>query len=138
MRPFEYVRADDVAATVALVSADPRAEYLAGGTTELDLVLKDGVREPERLVDITRLPLRGITFAEDTLRVGALVTMEELAADPTVSERVPFVREALLAGASPQLRNMATIGGELLQSTRCRYFRGSTVIGCNKRTPGAG
>src|SRR3954454_12405837 len=138
MRPFEYVRADDVAAAVALVSADPQAEYLAGGTTELDLVLKDGVLEPERLVDITRLPLRGITRAEDTLRVGALVTMNELAADPTVSERLPFVRDALLAGASPQLRNMATIGGNLLQRTRCRYFRDPTVDACNKRTPGSG
>jgi xanthine dehydrogenase YagS FAD-binding subunit len=138
MRPFEYVRADDVAAAVALVSSDPQAEYLAGGTTELDLVLKDGVLEPGRLVDITRLPLRGITLAEDTLRVGALVTMEELAADPTVSERVPFVREALLAGASPQIRNMATIGGNLLQRTRCRYFRDATVTACNKRTPGSG
>ena len=138
MRPFEYVRADDVDAAVALVSADPQAEYLAGGTTELDLVLKDGVLEPERLVDITRLPLRGITCAEDTLRVGALVTMNELAADPTVGERVPFVREALLAGASPQLRNMATIGGNLLQRTRCRYFRDSTVSACNKRSPGSG
>jgi CO/xanthine dehydrogenase FAD-binding subunit len=138
MQPFEYVRADHVAAAVALVTADPKAEYLAGGTTELDLVLKDGVLEPGRLVDITRLPLRGITFAEDTLRVGALVTMEELAADPTVSERVPFVREALLAGASPQLRNMATVGGNLLQRTRCRYFRDSTVTACNKRTPGSG
>ena len=138
MRPFEYVRADDVADAVALVSADAEAEYLAGGTTELDLVLKDGVLEPGRLVDITRLPLRGITLAEDTLRVEALVTMNELAADPTVSERVPFVREALLAGASPQLRNMATIGGNLLQRTRCRYFRDSTVPACNKRTPGSG
>src|ERR1700704_4184152 len=138
MRPFEYVRADDVAAAVALVSADPRADYLAGGTTELDLVLKDGVREPERLVDITRLPLRGIARGEDTLRVGALVTMNELAADPTGSERIPFVREALLAGASPQLRNMATIGGNLLQRTRCRYFRDADVTTCNKRAPGTG
>ena len=138
MHPFEYVRPGDVAAAVALVSADPKAEYLAGGTTELDLVLKDGVLEPDRLVDITRLPLRGITRAENTLRVGALVTMNELAADPTVSERLPFVREALLAGASPQLRNMATIGGNLLQRTRCRYFRDSTVTACNKRTPGSG
>ena len=138
MPPFEYVRADDTAAAVALVSADPEAEYLAGGTTELDLVLKDGVLAPARLVDITRLPLRGITRAEDSLRVGALVTMEELVADPTVSERVPFVGEALLAGASPQLRNMATIGGNLLQRTRCRYFRDSTVSACNKRTPGSG
>src|SRR5256714_7453153 len=138
MRPFEYVRADDLSGAVALVSGDPQAEYLAGGTTELDLVLKDGVLEPGRLVDIARLPLRGITRAEDTLRVGALVTMEELAADPTVSERVPLVREALRAGASPQLRNMATIGGNLLQRTRCRYFRDSTVPACNKRTPGSG
>ena len=138
MRPFEYVRADDVVDAVALVSADAEAEYLAGGTTELDLVLKDGVLEPGRLVDITRLPLRGITRAEDTLRVEALVTMNELAADPTVSERMPFVREALLAGASPQLRNMATIGGNLLQRTRCRCFRDLTVPACNKRTPGSG
>jgi CO/xanthine dehydrogenase FAD-binding subunit len=120
------------------VSADPEADYLAGGTNELDLVLKDGVLEPDRLVDITRLPLRGITRAEDTLRVGALTTMEELAADATVVERLPLVREALLAGASPQLRNMATIGGNLLQRTRCRYFRDSTVAACNKRTPGSG
>jgi CO/xanthine dehydrogenase FAD-binding subunit len=138
MRPFEYVRSDDVAAAVALVSGDAQAAYLAGGTTELDLVLKDGVLEPDRLVDITRLPLRGITRAEDTLRVGALVTMEELAADPTVRERVPLVREALLAGASPQLRNMATIGGNVLQRTRCRYFRDVTVTACNKRAPGSG
>src|SRR2546423_12905453 len=138
MRPFEYVRADDPAAAVALVSGDPQAEYLAGGTTELDLVLKDGVLEPGRLVDITRLPLRGITFAEDTLRVGALVTMEELAADPTVSERVPFVREALLAGASPQLRNMATIGGDLPPPHRRRCLPAPSAVGSNKRTPGAG
>jgi xanthine dehydrogenase YagS FAD-binding subunit len=138
MRSFEYVAAEDAAAAVAMVSADPQAEYLAGGTTELDLVLKDGVLEPERLVDITRLPLRGITRAQDTLRVGALVTMNELAVDPAVTERVPFVREALLAGASPQLRNMATIGGNLLQRTRCRYFRDSTVTACNKRAPGSG
>ena len=138
MRPFEYVSADDPAAAVALVSADPRAEYLAGGTTELDLVLKDGVLDPGRLVDITHMPLREITRADDTLQIGALVTMNELAADPTVSERLPLVREALLASASPQLRNMATIGGNLLQRTRCRYFRDVSVPACNKRTPGSG
>jgi CO/xanthine dehydrogenase FAD-binding subunit len=132
MRPFEYVRAEDVDTAVALVSSDSQAAYLAGGTTELDLVLKDGVLEPGRLVDITRLPLRGITRAEDTLRVGALVTMNELAADPTVSERVPFVRDALLAGASPQLRNMATIGGNLLQRTRCRV-QGRGILGAHSK-----
>jgi len=138
MGPFEYVRAGDVAAAVALVSADPQAQYLAGGTTQVDLMLKDGVIAPERLVDITRLPLRGVTRREDTLCVGTLTTMEELAADPVVAEQIPFLREALLAGASPQLRNMATIGGNLLQRTRCRYFRDAAVTACNKRALGSG
>lgn len=133
-----YVRAHDVADAIALVSGDPGAHYLAGGTTELDLVLKDRVLTPERLIDITRLPLDGITCSGGALMVGALVTMEELAADPTVVERMPFVRDALLAGASTQIRNMATIGGNLLQRARCRYFRDPTVAACNKRTPGSG
>ena len=138
MGVFEYVRAGDAAAAVALVSADPGAQYLAGGTTQVDLMLKDRVLEPERLVDITRLPLRGITRSGDVLVAGALTTMEELAADPVLSERAAFVREALLAGASTQLRNMATIGGNVLQRTRCRYFRDRTVAACNKRAPGSG
>jgi CO/xanthine dehydrogenase FAD-binding subunit len=135
---FEYVRATDVDAAVAAVSADPAAAYLAGGTTQLDLMLKDGVVSPDRLVDITRLPLRGVSRGDGAIRVGALTTMEELAADPTVVERLPLVREALLAGASTQLRNMATIGGNLLQRTRCRYFRDPTVAACNKRRRGSG
>jgi CO/xanthine dehydrogenase FAD-binding subunit len=138
MSVFEYVRATDVGDAIAVVSADPAASYLAGGTTQLDLMLKDGVISSDRLVDITRLPLHGVTRGQDTLRVGALTTMEELAADPTVVERLPLVREALLAGASTQLRNMATIGGNLLQRTRCRYFRDPTVGACNKRRPGSG
>lgn len=138
MRPFEYLRAGDVAAAVALVSADPRSQYLAGGTTQVDLMLKDGVITAGRLVDITGLPLRGVTRRGDTLCVGTLTTMEELAADPTVAGQIPFLREALLAGASPQLRNMATIGGNLLQRTRCRYFRDAEVTACNKRVPGSG
>lgn len=138
MQAFEYIRADDVMSAVALVSGDPNAQYLAGGTTQVDLMLKDGVLEPERLVDITRLPLREITRDGDVLRVGALATMEELAADVTVAERLPFVREALLASASAQLRNMATIGGNILQRTRCRYFRDPAVAACNKRAPGSG
>ena len=96
MVAIDYVRPDDVVGAVALVSADPAAAYLAGGTTQLDLVLKDGVVAPERLVDIGLLPLRGIFRNDDTLRVGALTTMAELAADPTVAERAPFVRDALL------------------------------------------
>ena len=101
-------------------------------------MLRDGVLDPERLIDITRLPLRGITRKDDTLTVRALTTMEELAADPMVTDRLACVREALLAGASPQLRNMATIGGNILQHTRCRYFRDPTVAACNKRAPGSG
>src|SRR3954469_10695032 len=109
MRPFEYTRARDTASAVKIVSSDPDAAYLAGGTTQVDLMLKDGVVEPRRLVDITRLPLRRIARVGDTLHVGALATMEELAADATVVERLPCLREALLLGASVQLRNMATI-----------------------------
>jgi CO/xanthine dehydrogenase FAD-binding subunit len=138
MSLFEYARPYDVGSAVAMVSTEPGASYLAGGTTQLDLLLKDGVVEANRLVDIGRLPLRGITRTDDTLRVGALTTMEELADNADVAQRIPFVREALLAGASVQLRNMATIGGNLLQRTRCRYFRDSTVAACNKRVPGSG
>jgi xanthine dehydrogenase YagS FAD-binding subunit len=137
MRPFTYVRATDPAEAVATVSGDPAAAYLAGGTTQLDLMLKDGILATERLVDITQLPLKGITAGEGAVRVGA-TTMEEMAADPTVTERLPLVREALLAGASVQLRNMATIGGNLLQRTRRRYFRDPAVAACNKRAPGTG
>jgi CO/xanthine dehydrogenase FAD-binding subunit len=135
---FQYVRATDVAGAIATLSANPAASFLAGGTTQLDLMLKDGIVSPNTLVDITRLPLRGISRSDAGIRIGALTTMEELAADPTVVERLPFVREALLAGASVQLRNMATIGGNLLQRTRCRYFRDRTVPACNKRTRGSG
>ena len=96
MRPFEYIRAADPAQAVAMVAVDPAADYLAGGTTQVDLMLKDGIVSPERLVDITRLPLRWITANATAIRVGATTTMEELAADPTVSERLSFVRDALL------------------------------------------
>jgi xanthine dehydrogenase YagS FAD-binding subunit len=137
VHPFEYSVAGDADQAVALVTADPRTSFLAGGTTQLDL-MKDGVLAPERLVDITRLPLKGITYLDTAIRVGALTTMEELAADLVVRERLPFVREALLLGASTQLRNMATIGGNLLQRARCRYFRDPAVPACNKRNPGSG
>lgn len=138
MRPFEYIRASDPAQAVATVTADPAADYVAGGTTQVDLMLKDGILSPERLVDITTLPLTWIRSDAAAIRVGATTTMEELAADPTVSARLPLVREALLLGASVQLRNMATIGGNLLQRTRCRYFRDPAVEACNKRRPGTG
>jgi xanthine dehydrogenase YagS FAD-binding subunit len=136
MREFEYVQATDVSQAVAAVTGDPATSYLAGGTTQIDL-MKDGVLGPDRLIDITRLPLRGITRSDGAIRIGALTTMEELVADLTIMERLPVVREALLLGASTQLRNMATIGGNLLQRTRCRYFRDVTCA-CNKREPGSG
>ncbi|MBY8879673.1 FAD binding domain-containing protein [Actinacidiphila acidipaludis] len=137
MRPFTYVRAHEVGTALAEAEADSRADFLAGGTTQLDL-MKDGVLRPDRLIDITRLPLHGIEERQGALIVGALVTMEELAADPVAGRRLPLVREALLRSASVQLRNMATIGGNLLQRTRCRYFRDPTVAACNKRDRGSG
>ena len=138
MRPFEYVPATEPAQAVATVTADPAADYVAGGTTQVDLMLRDGILSPSRLVDVTRLPLKWITAGGAAIRVGATTTMEELAADPTVSARLPFVRDSLLLSASVQLRNMATIGGNLLQRTRCRYFRDPAVEACNKRRPGSG
>ena len=136
MQPFEYIRATDVRHAVSAAAADPAAAFLAGGTTQVDL-MKDDVFGPDVLIDITRLPLRGVTAAGDLLRVGALTTMEELAADPVVAERLAMVRESLLLAASPQLRNLATIGGNLLQRTRCRYYR-DVSCACNKRAPGSG
>jgi CO/xanthine dehydrogenase FAD-binding subunit len=138
MRPFEYIQATVPAQAVATVTADPAADYVAGGTTQVDLMLKDGVLSPSRLVDVTGLPLQWIAADAAVIRVGATTTMEELAADPTVSARLPVVRESLLRSASVQLRNMATIGGNLLQRTRCRYFRDPAVEACNKRQPGTG
>jgi CO/xanthine dehydrogenase FAD-binding subunit len=137
VRPFEYTRVEDVTAALTEAEADRSAAYLAGGTTQLDL-MKDGVLRPGRLIDITRLPLHGIEPRGDALLVGALATMEELAGHPLVVRRLPFVRESLLRSASVQLRNMATIGGNLLQRTRCRYFRDPLVASCNKRAPGTG
>ena len=135
---MRYVRAEDTTTAVDLVASNPSAVFLAGGTTEVDLILKDAVVAPEVLVDVTRLPLRGMREEFESLVVGALTTMEELAAHPAIIERAPLIREALLAGASTQLRNMATIGGNLLQRTRCRYFRDPMVGACNKRAPGSG
>ncbi len=133
-----YTLAADPMDAIAEVSADPGAAFLAGGTTQVDLMLKDGVVAPRRLVDISRLPLSGVRVDGGTLRVGATTTMAQTAADADVGRLLPMVRDALLLGASPQLRNMATIGGNLLQRTRCRYFRDLAVEQCNKRNPGSG
>ncbi len=136
MRPFEYVRAADSAAATAAVSAMPQARYLAGGSNLLDL-MKEDIERPTRLVDITRLPLREIQRTRSGLSIGALATNSETANHPLVRESYPLLTQAIVAGASGQLRNMATNGGNLLQRTRCNYFY-DTSMPCNKREVGTG
>ncbi|MGA4983197.1 FAD binding domain-containing protein [Streptomyces cellulosae] len=137
MREFDYRRADDVTGAVALLDADPDARYLGGGTNLVDL-MKNGVETPARLVDVRSLPLDRIETADDgAVRIGATVTNSDLAAHPLIRERYPALTQAVLAGASGQLRNMATVGGNLLQRTRCGYFTDITRP-CNKREPGSG
>ena len=136
MEPFSYLRAENTTTAISHLAAHPQAAYIAGGTTLLDL-MKDNVLHPDLLVDITRLPLRGIEATEDGVLIGALTSMSEVARDPLIRERYPVITEALLASASQQLRNMATLGGNLLQRTRCSYFRDPVFV-CNKREPGAG
>jgi xanthine dehydrogenase YagS FAD-binding subunit len=138
MRPVSYARAADVAGAVATVSADPSSAFLAGGTTEVDL-LRQNVMQPSRLVDINALPLRQVEdLPGGGLRIGALARMSDVAEAPGVVGRFPVIAQALLLGASAQLRNMASIGGNLLQRVRCSYFRDPTVAACNKREPGSG
>lgn len=136
MKPFAYLRAGS-AAEAAAYAARPGAYYLGGGTNLVDL-MKLGVEEPTALVDVTRLPLDAVEELPDGgLRVGATVRNSDLAAHPAVRERYPALSQALLAGASGQLRNTATTGGNLLQRTRCPYFQ-DTSKPCNKREPGSG
>ncbi|MBZ9645719.1 xanthine dehydrogenase family protein subunit M [Streptomyces sp. PSKA30] len=137
MRDFGYQRAHDVSGAVALLGADPDARFLGGGTNLVDL-MKTGVERPARLVDVRELPLHRIEVTEEGgLRIGATVTNSDLAAHPEVRRRYPALTQAVLAGASGQLRNMATVGGNLLQRTRCGYFADVTKP-CNKRVPGSG
>jgi xanthine dehydrogenase YagS FAD-binding subunit len=137
MRPLSYARPASVEAAVAMVSADPFSAFLAGGTTEVDLV-RAGVTWPDRLVDINRLPLTDIEeLPNGGVRIGALARMSDVARTPMIEERYPAVSQALLLGASEQLRNMASIAGNLRQRVRCPYFR-DTVAPCNKRDPRTG
>ena len=137
MRPLTYERATDPAAAVALVAGNPRAAYLAGGTNLVDH-LKLGVAAPDVLVDVSRLPLDDVEALDDGgLRVGAAVRNSDLAAHPVVRRSYPVLAQALLAGASGQIRNAATTAGNLLQRTRCVYFQDVTTP-CNKRDPGSG
>ena len=136
MNAFSYVRADDIPSAVREVTVDGGA-FIAGGTNILDL-MKERVARPARLVDITHLPLRGIESTDTGgLRLGALATNTDVAYHPEVERRYPLLAQAILAGASQQLRNMASVGGNLLQRTRCAYFY-DTATPCNKRVPASG
>ncbi len=137
MRPLTYARAASVEDAIAAVRADERGAFLAGGTTEVDLI-RQGVTEPDLLVDINALPLTDVKdLAGGGLLIGALARMSDVAQAPSVIGQFPVISQSLLLGASAQLRNMASIGGNLCQRVRCGYFRdpGSP---CNKRDPGSG
>ncbi|MEV0913802.1 xanthine dehydrogenase family protein subunit M [Streptomyces sp. NPDC049967] len=137
MREFGYERVHDVSGALALLGTDPEARFLGGGTNLVDL-MKAGVERPALLVDVQELPLDTLEFTpEGGLRIGATVTNSDLAAHAEVRRHYPALAQALLAGASGQLRNMATVGGNLLQRTRCGYFS-DLAKPCNKRVPGSG
>jgi xanthine dehydrogenase YagS FAD-binding subunit len=136
MNPFQYTRSSAAAGAIQSLVKAPQAHLLAGGTNLIDLI-KMGVVLPERLVDINTLPLKGIEKTATGLRIGALATNSEVADHPLVLENYPLLSMAINAGASPQLRNMATVGGNMMQRTRCNYFF-DTAMPCNKRSPGSG
>ncbi|MFD6874066.1 MULTISPECIES: FAD binding domain-containing protein [unclassified Streptomyces] len=137
MKPFRYERPSTVREAVALVEGDPGAVYVAGGTNLFDH-LKLGIDRPHLLVDVTGLAMDGVeALSGGRMRIGATVRNADLAAHPEIRERYPVISQALLAGASPQLRNMATLAGNLLQRTRCPYFL-NVETPCNKREPGSG
>ena len=134
---FQYARASDVADAVRQLAGDPTAKFLAGGTNLIDLMKMD-VERPTKVIDINRLPLAQVeTTPGGGLRIGALVRNADLAYHPLVEQRYPVLASAVMAGASQQLRNMASTGGNLLQRTRCSYFY-DTATPCNKREPGSG
>lgn len=136
MRPFRYVRPADLDSAVGEVAANPQAKFLAGGTNVLDL-MKEDVERPNALVDLTRLKLAEIIPSSSGVSIGALATNTDTANHPFIRQNYPLLTQAIVAGASGQLRNMATNGGNLLQRTRCQYFY-DTAMPCNKREPGSG
>ena len=137
MRAFAYARPTDVREALQLRGEDEEAGYLAGGTNLVDL-MKDGVERPSKLIDVRQLPLAGVREeADGSLLIGSTTSNSDVAANLDVRRRYPALSEAVLAGASGQLRNMATVGGNLLQRTRCAYFADPSEP-CNKREPGRG
>lgn len=136
MKPFTYTRTPDPGTAIQSVVRDQSAKFIAGGTNLVDL-MKENVEQPERLIDISRLELTRIEERDGGLRLGALARNSDTANNRLVRDRYPLLTQAILAGASPQLRNKATNGGNLLQRTRCYYFV-DTATPCNKREPGSG
>jgi xanthine dehydrogenase YagS FAD-binding subunit len=137
MQPLRYARADGVKSAIVLATGDAGSSFLAGGTTKVDL-LRLGVESADRLIDINDLPLTAVEeLADGTIRIGALARMSDVARTPIIRDRFPAVSDALLLGASEQLRDMASMGGNLCQRVRCTYFRDG-VSPCNKREPGTG
>jgi xanthine dehydrogenase YagS FAD-binding subunit len=138
MSPFSYSRVADANQAVTTISGKPNGKFLGGGTNLIDL-MKMGVETPSELVDINRLPLAQIEeLLDKRVRIGALARNSDVAEHELIKTRYPLLTEALLSGASPQLRNMATVGGNLLQRTRCYYFYDPAFPACNKRKPGSG
>ena len=136
MRPFKYTRATEPNGAASALAANPEAKFLAGGTNILDL-MKEDVERPNELVDLTRLKLAEIKEAGGVVSIGALATNTDTANHPLIRQNYPLLTQAIVAGASGQLRNMATNGGNLMQRTRCQYFY-DTAMPCNKREPGTG
>jgi xanthine dehydrogenase YagS FAD-binding subunit len=138
MNPFTYSRAEDTTQAVAAVSGKPQSKFLGGGTNLIDL-MKMGVEKPDELIDINRLPLGQIEeLPGKSVRIGAMARNSDVAEHHLIKTRFPVLSQALLSGASPQLRNMATVGGNLMQRTRCYYFYDPAFPACNKRKPGSG
>jgi xanthine dehydrogenase YagS FAD-binding subunit len=139
MNPFTYTRSGDISQAVSTMIAKPQAKFLGGGTNLIDL-MKMGVETPAQLIDITRLPLAQVEELPGGkgVRIGALARNSDVAEHALIQQRYPVLSQAFLAGASPQLRNMATVGGNLLQRTRCYYFYDPAFPKCNKRNPGSG
>jgi xanthine dehydrogenase YagS FAD-binding subunit len=138
MNPFIYSRANDADQAVAEISANAQGKFLGGGTNLIDL-MKMGVEMPPQLIDINRIPLAQIEeLPNKGVRIGALARNSDVAEHDLIKTRYPVLSEAFLSGASPQLRNMATVGGNLLQRTRCYYFYDPAFPQCNKRKPGSG
>ena len=136
MNPFQYVRPATVKAAVNLLAKDLTAKFIAGGTNLIDL-MKRGVTAPEKLIDINNLPLKNIEKKNTVVSIGGLALNSAVAKNEIIIKQYPLLSMALKAGASPQLRNMATVGGNIMQRTRCPYFY-DTVMPCNKRQPGSG